>query len=78
MTATSSDSGLALTERLISRCPRDRPLFWDLPESNEAATALAVRLGFAPARVLTRMRLGEDTAPQDPVRTFGLAEPGLG
>jgi GNAT superfamily N-acetyltransferase len=78
VTAATSDSGLALTERLISRCPRDRPLFWDLPESNEAATALAVRLGFVPARVLTRMRLGEDTAPQDPIRTFGLAEPGLG
>jgi hypothetical protein len=78
VTAATSASGLALAERLVSRCPRDRPLFWDLPESNEAATALAVRLGFHPVRLLTRMRLGENAALQDPSRIFGLAEPGLG
>jgi GNAT superfamily N-acetyltransferase len=78
VTAASAESGIALAERLLSRCPRDRPLFWDLPEANEAASDLALSLGFEPARVLTRMRLGKDTAPQDPVRIFGLAEPGLG
>jgi GNAT superfamily N-acetyltransferase len=78
VTAATSASGLDLAERLVSRCPRDRPLFWDLPESNEAATALAVRLGFTPVRLLTRMRLGENSALQDPSRIFGLAEPGLG
>lgn len=78
VTAASTASGLALAERLLSRCPHDRPLFWDLPEANEAASDLAFRLGFEPARVLTRMRLGEDTARQDPARIFGLAEPGLG
>jgi ribosomal protein S18 acetylase RimI-like enzyme len=78
VTAASNASGLALAERLLSRCPHDRPLFWDLPEANESASDLAFRLGFEPARVLTRMRLGEDTARQDPARIFGLAEPGLG
>ena len=78
VTAASTASGLALAEQLLSRCPHDRPLFWDLPEANESASDLALRLGFEPARVLTRMRLGEDTAPQDPARIFGLAEPGLG
>lgn len=78
VTAVSCRSGLDLVEALISRCPSDRPLFWDLPEANTSATTLAARLGFAPARVLTRMRLGDAPVAQDPVRTFGLAEPGLG
>lgn len=78
VTAAAPEAGLALAERLLSRCPGDRPLFWDLPEANTAAAGLASRLGFAPARLLTRMRLGEDAAVQDPARIFGLAEPGLG
>lgn len=78
VTGAAPEAGLALAERLLSRCPGDRPLFWDLPEANAAAAGLASRLGFAPARVLTRMRLGDGASVQDPSRIFGLAEPGLG
>jgi hypothetical protein len=39
---------------------------------------LAERLGFRPVRVLTRMWLGEAALPCDPMRMFGIAEPGLG
>ena len=78
LTASSPDSGLELARDLAAAAPTDRPLFWDLPDPNNAATHLAERLGFRPVRVLTRMWLGEAALPCDPMRMFGIAEPGLG
>lgn len=78
VTAASTESGLELARELVNAAPTDRPLFWDLPDPNTEATALAERLGFQPARVLTRMWLGEAALPCDPMRMFGIAEPGLG
>lgn len=78
VTATSPESGLKLARDLVNAAPTDRPLFWDLPDPNTAATALAERLGFRAVRVLTRMRVGEAALACDPMRMFGIAEPGLG
>lgn len=78
VTAASPASGRELAERLVSRCPRDRPVYWDLPDLNAAAIELASGLGFGPTRVLTRMRLGGEARPSDPARVFGISEPGLG
>jgi GNAT superfamily N-acetyltransferase len=78
VTASSPESGLDLARDLVTSAPTDRPLFWDLPDPNTAATALAERLGFRPVRVLTRMWLGGAALPSDPMRLFGIAEPGLG
>ncbi len=78
VTAASPESGLQLAERLVRRAPSDRTVFWDLPDPNAAGTALAERLGFRPVRVLTRMWLGDRPVPADPLRMFGIAEPGLG
>src|SRR5207244_10308868 len=43
----------------------DEPFFWDLPDRNESAVALAKRLGFKAQRNLTRMFLGPNRAPGD-------------
>lgn len=37
----------------------EEPVFWDIPDENRSAIALARTLGFAPQRILYRMRLGE-------------------
>lgn len=78
VTAASAASGLDLARDLVTTAPTDRPLFWDLPDPNTAATDLAERLGFRPVRVLTRMWLGDAALACDPMRMFGIAEPGLG
>lgn len=78
VTAASPESGVALARDLIHAAPKDRLLFWDLPDGNHVAGALAEECGFRPARVLTRMYLGENVRPCDPERLFGIGEPGLG
>ncbi len=76
--AASPESGLALAEALLARCPEGGTVYWDLPDENRAATEFAAACGFRPVRNLTRMWLGDAPAPADPSRMFGLAEPGLG
>lgn len=78
VTATSPESGLELARDLVTAAPTDRPVYWDLPDPNTAAMDLAEQLGFRPVRVLTRMWLGDAALPCDPMRLFGIAEPGLG
>lgn len=78
ISAVSATSGVAIATELISRCPAGRPIYWDLPDENAAATELASKLGFQPVRTLTRMWLGDAAIAQDPLRMFGIAEPGLG
>lgn len=76
--AASAPSGETLVRSLLASLPLDRAVFWDLPDENGAAVELASSLGFRPARVLTRMWLGDAPSPAEPGRLWGLAEPGLG
>lgn len=78
VTAATPEAGAALARDLIQAAPNDRLLFWDLPDGNHVAEDLAEQCGFRPARVLTRMYLGEHDRPCDPERLFGIGEPGLG
>lgn len=78
VSAASAESGLAIVEGLLARCPMDRTVYWDLPDANVAATECATRLGFRPVRALARMWLGDSPTPSDPLRMFGIADPGLG
>lgn len=78
ITAAGPDSGERLARELVEACPRNPPIFWDLPDPNEAGAFLAEKLGFRPVRVLTRMWLGDAALPADPGRMFGICEPGLG
>lgn len=78
VSAASPEAGLAIAEALLDQCPADRTICWDLPEANVPATEFASERGFRPVRSLTRMWLGDAPFPSDPLRMFGLAEPGLG
>ena len=70
-------SGSAIARELIKCAPPD-PVFWDLPDANEHATGLAGALGFEAKRDLLRMYLGDNDNPGDPLKMFGISEPGLG
>lgn len=78
VSAAAPESGVAIARELVAATPSGRPVFWDLADSNTMAASLARELGFEPVRVLTRMWLGEAVPASDPLRMFGIAEPGLG
>lgn len=78
VSAATPESGAAIVRELVAATPAEFPVFWDLPDSNTPAASLAEELGFTPVRVLTRMWLGEAAPDSDPLRMFGIAEPGLG
>ncbi len=75
--AESAEAGIGLAERLLAGCP-GQPVYWDIPETNEPATAWAGRMGFAIQRPLIRMFAGANLAPGDPRRQFALAGPEIG
>lgn len=69
--------GLKLANALIDRAPAG-PLFWDIPDHNQAAVALAVRRGFRQQRPLIRMFRGTNSFPGRPELCFALADPSIG
>jgi ribosomal protein S18 acetylase RimI-like enzyme len=75
--AASADAGASLVNTLLSRAG-ERKIYWDIPDQNVAAVALARELGFAPQRTLTRMYLGENAAPGNPLHQFAIAGPEVG
>lgn len=62
--AASGDEAAATLAGLLSPVC-DRPVFWDILPSNETACSAARRLGFLPARRLTRMFLGDEPSVAD-------------
>lgn len=75
--AASAGTGRALVEALLAWAG-GRAIYWDVPDPNQAAVALAQSLGFTPQRTLARMFLGQNEHPGDPQRQFAIAEPSLG
>ena len=73
----AADAVSPLVAALV-RLAGDRPVFWDVPDDNEAAVMMARACGFRPVRPLTRMRLGPNTVIADPHRQFAIADPALG
>lgn len=55
-----------------------RAVLWDIPDAQTGAIEFAKRLGFEPARQLTRMFLGENLCPGVPRMIFALAGPEIG
>ncbi|MCB1078796.1 MAG: hypothetical protein KDM64_13335, partial [Verrucomicrobiae bacterium] len=76
--AITASEGEGMIRTLLGMTSSDRWVFWDIPDENRSAVALAEALGFEPVRVLTRMWLGDNATPGDPSRVWGLADPGLG
>jgi len=75
--AESDSAGLDLVQALIARNPAPA-VFWDIPDANEAAVSWAQSHGLVIQRPLTRMFLGENSAPGVIRRVFALAGPEIG
>jgi len=75
--ATSAQVGLQLVEALLAASAGEK-VFWDIPDANSAAVAWARQHGFSPQRMLTRMYLGQNSAPSNPCQQFALAGPEVG
>jgi len=55
-----------------------RAVTWDIPDDNDKARAMARQLNFAPARPLTRMRLGAEVVAASPQSLLAIADPAVG
>jgi GNAT superfamily N-acetyltransferase len=75
--AASDEVGLQLVQALLANTTGER-VFWDIPDANTAAVDWARQHGFIQQRILTRMYLGENTAPGNPRQQFALAGPEVG
>ena len=75
--AASHAAGVSLVKVLLSRAG-ERSVYWDIPDENLAAIALARKFGLAAQRALTRMYLGENATPGDPLRQIDIAGPEVG
>ena len=75
--ATSDKVGLQLVQALLANSPGEG-VFWDIPDTNFAAVDSARQHGFSQQRMLTRMYLGENSAPSNPRQQFALAGPEVG
>lgn len=76
--ACAQADGLSVLVSSLLAGSSGRSITWDIPDRNEAAKAAAGSLGFAPVRLLTRMRLGERTDASQPNTLFGIADPAVG
>ncbi len=77
VSATSPQAGIALIEALTAQARSGR-VFWDIPDLNTAAVGWAGCHGFTVQRSLTRMSLGDNSSPGNPLEQFALAAPELG
>jgi ribosomal protein S18 acetylase RimI-like enzyme len=75
--AASPTEGRALVFDLVSRSRHDK-LFWDIPDRNTAAIAVAAELGFRRQRPLVRMWRGAPRPVADARLQWALADPALG
>lgn len=75
--AANETAGQTIVNSLLALSEGNR-LFWDIPDRNCAAVALAKQLGFKQQRVLTRMHLGENTTPGKQGNIWALAAPEIG
>lgn len=70
--AADSDAARSLVASLLAQLP-EGDVFWDVLPDNAAGETLAESLGFAVARRLTRMYLGDKVHPGRTDRVYGAA-----
>ena len=75
--AEDESSGIVLADNLLGSIPA-RPLYWDIPDTNQAAIRVARRYGLHRQRTLTRMYLGENTRPGTRSAQWAIAAPEIG
>ena len=77
MVAQDESSGIALADDLLGSIAA-LPLYWDIPDANQASIRVARRYGMDRQRTLTRMYLGENTRPGKPAAQWAIAAPEIG
>jgi GNAT superfamily N-acetyltransferase len=75
--AASDQVGLQLVQALLANTTGET-VFWDIPDANTAAVDWARQHGFIQQRMLTRIYLGENSAPGNPRQQFAIAGPEVG
>ncbi len=75
--ARSTPLALRLLGALLAHS-NGETVFWDIPDQNTATVEWAKQQGFTQQRSLTRMYLGQNTAPGDAQEQFALAGPEIG
>ena len=75
--AVSEETAARIVGELVSSASGN-PIFWDIPDLNQAAVGLAKELGFTTQRPLLRMFLGENKHAGNPKQYFGIADPAIG
>jgi GNAT superfamily N-acetyltransferase len=76
LTAENHDVAGEIVADLLRRSARG--VFWDIPQPNANAVALAESLGFKPVRDLTRMWAGSELIEPNLNLQFALSDPGTG
>lgn len=76
--ACSSAAGAEAIALTLLAEADSKSVYWDIPDANQDAAAIAHKLGFEPLRPLTRMCLGPNSAVGDLRVLFGIADPALG
>lgn len=77
--ADNPQSAAEIIDRLLAELVSDATVFWDVPQPNAAAVAMAERFGFEPVRDLQRMRFGPPLT--EGLRLdyqYALSDPGTG
>jgi GNAT superfamily N-acetyltransferase len=75
--ASGAADAIRLVKALLEKSV-GQTIFWDIPDRHRVAVAWAEANGFEPQRFLTRMFLGENTAPGSPDKIFAIAGPEIG
>lgn len=75
--AGAPESGEMIVKALLSGI-HGRPVFWDLPEGNQSAVALAESMGFTRQRELIRMWAGPAFLPGSPSIQWAISGPETG
>jgi GNAT superfamily N-acetyltransferase len=75
--AASDEVGVQLVQALLAHMTGEK-VIWDIPDINTAAVEWASQHGCIQQRMLTRMYLGQNTAPGNPRQQFALAGPEVG
>jgi hypothetical protein len=77
VTAQTHQAAAEIIARLFGEIPGS-PVFWDVPDRNQAAHSAAQRLGFTRQRPLVRMFRGANPGGWGLGRLFGILGPGFG
>jgi hypothetical protein len=69
--------GEKLVRKLLDKAQQDT-VYWDIPDDNKEAVALAEEMGFVRQRPFIRMWLGEANVESEPEKQWAISDPSTG